>query len=61
MVNTLRIPLIIAINKIDREEADVDAVLLDLENAGVIVEDLGGKVCCVPISAKENVNLNLLE
>lgn len=61
MVNSLRIPLIIAINKIDREEADVDAVLLDLENAGVVAEDLGGNVSCVPISAKENVNLNLLE
>ena len=32
LVNHLRIPLIVAINKIDRAEADVDAVMLDLEN-----------------------------
>ena len=32
MVKELRIPLIVAINKIDREEADVEAVLLDLES-----------------------------
>lgn len=50
-----------AINKIDRAEADVESVFLDLENAGIIIEDLGGDVCCVPISAKEHVNINLLE
>lgn len=61
MVNDLRIPLIVAINKIDREEADVEAVLFDLENQGIVAEDLGGNVCCVPISAKEKVNINLLE
>ena len=32
LVNQMKIPLIVAINKIDREEADVDAVLLDLES-----------------------------
>lgn len=48
-------------NKIDREEADVEAVLLDLENQGIVAEDLGGDVCCVPISATEGVNIRLLE
>ena len=57
----MRIPLIVAINKIDREEADVDSVMLDLENENIIAEDLGGDVCCVPISAKEAVNIKLLE
>ena len=61
LVNSLRIPLIVAINKIDREEADVDAVLLDLESQGIVAEQLGGNVCCVPISAKEKVNIKLLE
>ena len=32
MVKELRIPLIVAINKIDREEADVEEVMLDLES-----------------------------
>jgi hypothetical protein len=31
-VNKLRIPLIVAINKIDREDADVEGVMFDLEN-----------------------------
>jgi len=57
----LRIPIIVAINKIDRAEADVESVLFDLENQGIIAEDLGGEVVCVPISAKEKVNINLLE
>ena len=51
----------VAINKIDRPEADVENVLFDLENNGVAPEDLGGTVVCVPISAKEKVNINLLE
>ena len=57
----MHIPTIVAINKIDRPEADVEGVIFDLENAVVITEDLGGSVVCVPISAKENVNINLLE
>ena len=42
LVNSLRIPLVVAINKIDRPEADVENVLFDLENNGVAPEDLGG-------------------
>ena len=57
MVNKLRIPLIVAINKIDREDADVESVMFDLENQGIIPEDLGGNIICVPISAKEKVNI----
>ena len=61
LVNQLRIPLIVAINKIDREEADVDKVLFDLESNGIVSEELGGDICTVPISAKEGVNINTLE
>ena len=57
MVNKLRIPLIVAINKIDREDADVESVMFDLENQGIIPEDLGGNIICVPMSAKEKVNI----
>jgi len=35
--------------------------MLDLESQGIIAEDLGGDTCCVPISAKEQVNITLLE
>jgi translation initiation factor IF-2 len=57
----MRIPVIVAINKIDRPAADVEAVLLDLASHNLIPEDLGGDVICVPISAKERTNLDLLE
>lgn len=57
----LKIPVIVAINKIDRPAADVEAVLLDLSSHNLIPEDLGGDVICVPVSAKVGTNLDLLE
>lgn len=53
--------MIVAINKIDRPAADVESVLLDLASHNLIPEDLGGDVICVPVSAKERTNLDLLE
>ena len=50
-----------AINKIDRPAADVEAVLLDLSSNNLIPEELGGDVVCIPISAKLGINLNKLE
>ena len=57
----MHVPFIVAINKIDRAEADVESVLYDLQSYDVVAEQLGGNVICVPISAKERVNLNLLK
>lgn len=57
----MHIPLIVAINKIDRPEADVDAVMLDLASNGLVPQALGGEVICVPISAKEGTNLDTLK
>jgi translation initiation factor IF-2 len=42
----------VAINKIDRPAADVEAVLLDLSSQNMIPEELGGDIICVPVSAK---------
>ena len=61
LAQDLHIPIIVAINKIDRQEADVESVMFDLENAGIVTDQLGGNVICVPISALENVNINKLE
>ena len=44
--------LIVAINKIDKPEADVERVKRELSEHGVLVEDWGGKVQCAEISAK---------
>ena len=35
--------------------------MLDLSNNGVVAEELDGDVVCVPISATEKVNIDLLE
>ena len=57
----MHIPLIVAINKIDRPEADVDAVMLDLSQNDLIPQALGGDVLCVPISALTGENLDQLK
>ena len=55
------IPLIVAINKIDRPGADPSQVHIDLTAHEVFVKDIGGDVIAVPISAKNLTNLDLLE
>ena len=45
------VPMIIAVNKIDLDGADIDKIKGQLAEHEVIVEDLGGEVICVPVSA----------
>ncbi len=52
--------IIVAINKIDREGADVDRTKADLSNHGLQPEEWGGDITMVPISAKQNQNLDEL-
>lgn len=54
----LKIPVIVAIHKIDRSAADVENVLFDLSTHGLVPEELGGDVICVPISAKLGTNIS---
>ena len=54
----MHIPLIVAINKIDRPEADIESVMLDLAQHDLVPQALGGDVLCVPISAKEGTNMD---
>ena len=49
--------IIVAINKIDREGADIDRTKADLSNHGLQPEEWGGDITMVPISAKQNQNL----
>jgi translation initiation factor IF-2 len=46
------VPIIVAINKMDKPGANPDAVKRDLSDQGVLVEEWGGDVICVPVSAK---------
>lgn len=48
------VPIIVAINKIDKPGANPDRVKQQLAEAGLIVEEWGGDVIAVPVSAKEN-------
>lgn len=54
------IPLVVAINKIDRENANPTKVKQDLASEDVLVEEWGGKTPVVEISAKENRNIQEL-
>ena len=53
------VPLIVAINKIDRPEANPDRIRKQLSDQGVLLEEWGGKTQCVEISAKKGTNVEL--
>jgi translation initiation factor IF-2 len=53
-------PLIVAINKIDKENANVMKTKQELAEHGVLTEDWGGKVIAVEISAKQNLGIDKL-
>ena len=46
------VPVIVAINKMDKPEANPDKVKQDLTQYGLVCEDWGGETICVPVSAK---------
>ncbi|MGQ0527837.1 MAG: translation initiation factor IF-2 [Alphaproteobacteria bacterium] len=56
-----KVPLIIAINKIDLPNANPGKVKQDLLQHEVVVEDMGGDTICVEVSAKKKINLDKLE
>jgi translation initiation factor IF-2 len=55
-----RVPIVIALNKIDKPDSNPDRVRNELSEAGVIVEDYGGDTPLVPVSAKTGVGLEEL-
>ena len=56
------VPILVAINKIDRPNANVDRVKQQLADRGLLVEDWGGEVIAVPISALKGQGISdLLE
>lgn len=54
------VPIIVAINKIDKPEANVDRVKTQLAELGLIPEEWGGDTIMVPISAKKNIGIDQL-
>jgi len=56
------VPIVIAINKIDKPGANSDKIKQQLADRKILVEDWGGKYQCVEVSAKTGLNVeNLLE
>jgi translation initiation factor IF-2 len=55
-----KVPIIIALNKIDKPDADPTRVKTELTEAGIVIEEYGGDVPLVPVSAKTRVGLDEL-
>src|SRR4051794_34679758 len=55
-----KVPIIIAMNKIDKPDANADRVKTELTEAGIVVEEYGGDVPLVPVSAKSRIGLDEL-
>ncbi len=54
------VPIIVAINKIDRPTANVERVKQQLTEYGLVAEEWGGDTICVPVSAKEKIGIDQL-
>jgi translation initiation factor IF-2 len=56
------VPIVVAINKIDKPEANPERVKQQLADLGLLIEEWGGDVVCVPVSAKKKQGISdLLE
>ncbi|UAT43150.1 translation initiation factor IF-2 [Anaplasmataceae bacterium AB001_6] len=55
-----KVPIIVAVNKIDKDSLNVERVFSELAQNDVIVEKYGGEVIAVEISAKNKINLDVL-
>ncbi|MEK7282060.1 MAG: translation initiation factor IF-2, partial [Chloroflexota bacterium] len=56
------VPIVVAINKVDKPGTDVERVKRQLSELGVLIEEWGGDVVCVPVSAKTQQGIpDLLE
>ncbi|HTV82579.1 MAG TPA: translation initiation factor IF-2 [Acidobacteriaceae bacterium] len=54
------VPMIVAVNKIDKPDAQPDRVKKQLGDRGLVPEDWGGSTVFVDVSAKKRINLDLL-
>ena len=54
------VPIVVALNKIDKENANPDRVKQQLADLGLQAEDWGGETIIVPISAKKRINIDIL-
>jgi translation initiation factor IF-2 len=55
-----KVPIIVAINKIDKPDSSPERVMRELSELGLLAEAWGGDTVMVPVSAKANQNLDTL-
>ncbi|MFC1787801.1 translation initiation factor IF-2 [Patescibacteria group bacterium] len=60
IAKSAHLPFIVALNKIDRPQANIDKVKGELAELDLVPEDWGGKTVMVPISAKQEQNIDQL-
>ncbi len=57
-----KVPIVVAINKIDKPDANPERVKQQLADLGLVIEEWGGDTVCVPISARQGQGISdLLE
>ncbi|MEK7167751.1 MAG: translation initiation factor IF-2 [Patescibacteria group bacterium] len=62
IITDAKLPFVVAINKVDKPEANIEKVKQDLASIGLQPDDWGGSIMCVPVSAKEGTGIeDLLE
>lgn len=54
------VPIVVAINKIDKPTANLDRIKQELVEYGLVSEDWGGDTICVPVSARNNEGIDEL-
>ena len=54
------VPIVVALNKIDKPGVNIEVAKQQLADAGLVVEEWGGDTVCVPISAKEKTGIHEL-
>lgn len=55
-----QVPIIVAMNKVDKDNANPDRVKQGLADIGLVVEEWGGDVICVPVSALKHQGIDEL-
>ncbi len=57
-VRAARVPMIVAINKIDKPDANPDRVKQELADNKILIEEYGGDIIAVPVSAKQRTGID---
>ena len=55
-----KVPIIVAINKMDKPDANPDRIKQQLSQHGILIEEYGGDTVCVEISARKKMNIDTL-